>query len=148
MKEDIIHFVTVMRHFFVAFGCVTIPAFMVCAVFAFSGYLAFWFVAAGILVVFLTVYAVYTLKFTLGTAIGLEISPEVVNVKTKRKIFTYDVKEGCVSVKTKRNKFICVFETQSSREKFTLYRRVPFAKYREQFTKEEILRFYPAYKEQ
>lgn len=130
---------------FVIFSCVALPALMVCLIFAFSGYAAFWFIAPAVFVVYLVVYGVYALVISMGTVIGLETTDKVVYIKTKRKTYTYDVKRGCKKVKATRRKFVCTFETQDSRDKFTFLRKVLFAKsYEDQFTAEEIAAFYPA----
>ncbi len=94
----------------------------------------------------LTVYGFYTMRVSLGTVLGLEMNDRVVYLHTKRKIFTYDVKMGCVAVKVKGNKFICTFETQDSRDKFIFYRHAPFSKYSDkQFTEDDISAFCPAF---
>ena len=130
---------------FVIFSCVALPALMVCLIFAFSGYAAFWFIAPAVFVVYLAVYGVYALVISMGTVIGFETTDKVVYVKTKRKTYTYDVKRGCKKVKATRRKFVCTFETQDSSDKFTFLRKVLFTKsYEDQFTVEEIAAFYPA----
>lgn len=130
---------------FVIFSCVALPALMVCLIFAFSGYAAFWFIAPAVFVVYLAVYGVYALVISMGTVIGFETTDKVVYVKTKRKTYTYDVKRGCKKVKATRRKFVCTFETQDSSDKFTFLRKVLFTKsYEDQFTAEEIATFYPA----
>lgn len=130
---------------FVIFSCVALPALMVCLIFAFAGYAAFWFIAPAVFVVYLVVYGAYALILSMGTVIGFETTDKVVYVRTKRKTYTYDVKRGCKEVKATKRKFVCTFETQDSRDKFTFLRKVMFTKsYEEQFTAEEIAAFYPA----
>lgn len=95
----------------------------------------------------LVVYGLYSMRISMGTVIGLEITDKLVYLHTKRKIFTYDVKMGCVAVKVKGNRYICTFETQDSRDKFTFYRHAPFSKYSDaQFTEDDISAFCPAFK--
>ena len=94
----------------------------------------------------LVAYGFYAMRVSMGTVLGVETNEKVVYLHTKRKIFTYDVKMGCVAVKVKGNRYICTFETQDSRDKFTFYRHAPFSKYSdEQFTDEDISSFCPAF---
>lgn len=145
MKEPIRRYVALVKKLFIVFSVVMIFFIMNALVFAFSGYLVFKILAPAAIVLYFTVYGLYALRVQMGTAIGIEVTNEVVHVKTKRKTFTYDVRCGCKSVKVKKNRFICIFETQDSRDSFIFYRKVPFAKaYEEGFTEEDIARFYSA----
>lgn len=92
------------------------------------------------------VYGAYCMRVSMGTVLGLETTEKVVHLYTKRKTFTYDVKMGCVAVEVKKNRFICTFETQDSRDKFIFYRHAPFSKYSDgQFTEEDVCSFCPAF---
>lgn len=94
----------------------------------------------------LIVYGVYSFRVSMGTVIGIEVTAKVVHLYTKRKTFTYDAHMGCVAVKVKRNRYVCTFETQDSRDSFLFYRHAPFSKYSdEQFTEEDIVSFCPAF---
>ena len=144
-KPAILKYVKFWKKLFVVFSCIALPALMICLLFAAQRYIGFWFVSAGIAVLYLTVYGFYAVYISMGTVIGFETTEKVVYVTTKRKTYTYDVKRGCKSVKVTKRKFVCTFETQDSRDKFTFLRKVMFAKsYEDQFTAEEIASFYPA----
>ena len=145
IKQAIKKYVDILKILFIVFSVVVIPSFMVCLVYAFSGALAFCIIAPVLGVVYLVVYAFYALRVSMGTVIGTEITDQVVHLKTKRKIFTYDVHMGCVGVKIKKNKFIATFQTQDSRDKFVFLRRFAvFGNGAEQFTVEDIRAFYSA----
>ena len=147
-KADIVRFVKIVKRLFLIFSVFAIAAEMVLLVFAFMGYLGCIIGACALGVGYIVVYAVYALRLSMGAALGIDVTDKVVHVKTKRKIFTYDVKRGCVGVKVKRNKFVATFETQDSRDSFTFYRRVWFSPHgAEQFTADEIRMFYPALEE-
>ena len=147
-KPAVLKYVKFWKKMFVIFSCIALPVLMVCLIFAFAGYAAYWFIAPAVFAVYLVVYGVYALVISMGTVIGFETTDKVVYVKTKRKTYTYDVKRGCKKVKATRRKFVCTFETQDSRDKFTFLRKVLFAKsYEDQFTAEEIAAFYPAIKD-
>ena len=134
-KADIVRFVKIVKRLFLIFSVFAIAAEMVLLVFAFMGYLGCIIGACALGVGYIVVYAVYALRLSMGAALGIDVTDKVVHVKTKRKIFTYDVKRGCVGVKVKRNKFVATFETQDSRDSFTFYRRVWFSPHgAEQFT--------------
>ncbi len=144
MKAGILKFVKRMRLLFILFSVVCIPAFMVCLVFAVSGYFAFYIISPALAVLWIAVYATYALRVSMGLVISVETTDKVVYLQTKRKTFTYDVRMGCVDMKVYKNKFVGTFETQDSRDKFVFYRRVPLGKYsEEQFTEREIEKFYP-----
>ena len=117
---------------------------MVSLVIGLNGYIGFLMIAGFSLVAFFVVHGVYALHFSMGTVLGVELTPEVIHLKTKRKTFTYDAAGGCIAVKELSNRYICTFQTQDSVDKFTFYKRVPFAKpFESGFTEEEIARFYP-----
>ena len=103
MKEQpaVVRYVRLMKKWVVILSCLVIPAIMVCAVFAFAGYIGFWIVTPAVLIVYLAVYAWYALHVSMGTVIGLEVTSEVIHVKTKRGTYTYDVKTGCAGVPRK-----------------------------------------------
>lgn len=144
-KAGIVKYVSIMKKLFVMFSIVALPAIMVCLIFAFSDAIAFQIIAPVAIAVYLFVYGAYALRVSMGTVIGIEVTAQVVHLRTKRKTFTYDVKRGCVAMKVTKRRFVGTFETQDSREKFVFYRRVLFSKWsEEQFTPEEIARFYPA----
>ena len=143
-KADIVRFVKIVKRIFLAFSVVAIAAEMILLVFAFMGYLGCIIAACAVGVGYIAIYAVYALRTSMGTVLGMEVTDKVVHVKTKRRIFTYDVKRGCVGVKVRKNRFVATFETQDSRDSFTFYRRVLFSPHGgEQFTADEIRMFYP-----
>lgn len=135
----VIRFVKTVKKFFVIFSCFAIPGIMVCAVYAFLRYIGFWIVTPLILIAYLAFYCWYALHISMGTVIGIEVTNQVVHVKTKRGIYTYDVERGCTAVRKKRNAWVVTFCTQDTKDKFTFYSRVPFAKpYETVFTQEQI----------
>lgn len=145
IKQGIRRYVDLMKKLFIAFSVVVIPSFMVCLVYAFTGAMAFCIIAPALGVLYLAVYALYALRISMGTVIGTEITDKFIHLKTKRKTFTYDAQTGCVGVKAKKNKFVCTFQTQDSRDKFVFLRRFAFfGNGEKQFTAEEIRAFYPA----
>lgn len=148
MKEKpcVVRYVRLVKKLFIAVSCIFLPAIMVCLVFAFSGAMAFWIITPALLVAYLVLYGFYAMRVSMGTAVGIEVTGEVVHVKTPRKTFTYDVKRGCVAVSVKSNRYVCTFQTIDSRDSFLFYRRPPFSKpYEQAFTDEEIASFYPAF---
>ena len=148
LKAGIRKYVDIVKRLFVAFSCVAIPAIMVSLVFAFMRYIAFCILAPVLIAAYLAVYGVYALKVSMGTVIGVDVREQTVNLITKRKTFTYDLKAGCVSFREKKNKFVAVFQTQDSRDKFVFLRRAPFSRYyEEQFTREEMSVFCPQARE-
>ncbi len=143
-KPAILKYVNICKRLIVIFGVIAIPAFMICLIFAFMGYAAFWFLAPAILIVYLVAYGIYAVRVSMGTVIGIETTDKVVYVRTKRTTYTYDVRQGCKEVTATARKFVCTFETQDSRDKFTFYRKIWFTpSYETQFTAEEIAAFYP-----
>ena len=96
MREQptVLRYVRSMKKAMVIFSVFAIPAIMVCAVFAFLNYIGFWIVTPVAVIAYLAVYAVYALRVSMGTVIGLEVTNDVVHVKTKRAVYTYDVKSG------------------------------------------------------
>ena len=144
MKEGILKYVKIIKRLFIAFTVIMVLAIMVSFVFAFNKVFAFYFIAPALLLAWLVVYGLYAMRVSMGTVIGIEVTKEVVHVKTKRKTFTYDLQRGCEKIVVKGNKFIGTFASQKNRDKFIFYRRVLFSKYQEeQFTKEDIALFYP-----
>ncbi len=144
VKQGVEKYVNTVKKLFTVFACLAIPAFMVCLVFAFAGVKAFWAIAPAVGILFLVVYSLYALRVSMGTVTGIEVTDTVVHLKTKRKIFTYDRIGGCASVKTYKNKFVCVFRTEDSQDKFVFLRRAPFSRYyEEQFLPDEVRLFYP-----
>ncbi len=145
MKEGVVKYVKIVKRLFIAVSVVAIPALMVSLVLAFSHRVLCYYLAPAIAVAYFVLYGYYALRVSLGTALSVETTDKVVHIKTKRKTFTYDLDGGCVSLKTYKNKFVGVFESQTSREKFVFYRRVLFSKYsEEQFTEEDLRPFLPA----
>ena len=145
MKDGIVHYVKTVKKLFLIFSLIAIPAFMVSLVFAVGKVVPFYFIAPAIAVGYLVVYGFYAMRVSMGTVTGIEITDQVVHLHTPRKTFTYDVKAGCVEVKTYKNRYVGTFQTQNSRDKFIFYRRVLFSKsYMEQFTAEEIRLFFPS----
>ncbi len=145
MREQpyIIRFVRSMKKCIVAFSCIAIPVIMACAVFAFAGYIGFWIVTPVLLIAYLVLYGVYALRVSMGTAIGMEVTPEVVHIKTKRGVFTYDVRKGCVDVRRKKHAWVATFRTQNSQDRYTFYERAPFSKpYETSFTQKDIDAFW------
>lgn len=145
MREQptVVRYVRTMKKWMVILSCIAIPAIMICAVFAFMGYIGFWIVTPVALVVYLVIYGWYALHVSMGTAIGLEVTPEVVHVKTKRGTYTYDVRSGCVAVREKRHAVVATFCTQTSQDSFIFYRRAPFSKpYETAFTENDIASFW------
>jgi len=139
VKEGIVRYVKIIKRLFIAFSAVAIPALMVSLVFAFSKFFAFYFIAPAILLVWLVVYGVYAMRVSMGTVIGVEIAGGSVNLKTKRKTFTYDLENGCIRMKVSARAFVGTFVNQNSQDKFIFYRRVLFSRYGdEQFTADDL----------
>ncbi len=137
-------YVRSVKKAFVIFSCFALPAMMVCAVFAFLGYVGFWFVLPAVIVVYLVVYGYYAMYVSMGTVIALEVTDQVVHLTTKRKIFTYDVQGGCIGVKAKNGKYVATFRTHDSQDSFIFYTHVPFSRhYEAAFDKEDLRAFYP-----
>lgn len=144
MKEGVLKFVRIIKSLFIVFSVVMIAAFMVTMVFAFNRFFAFYFISPALLLTWLVFYGLYAMRVSMGTVIGVEVTPEVVHLKTRRKTYTYDRQRGCENIKVYPNKFVGTFATDKSRDKFIFYRRVLFSKYsEEQFTAEDIAAFYP-----
>lgn len=144
MKEGILKYVKIMKRLYIAFTAVLFAGLMISLVYAFNRIFAFYIIAPALFLLWLAVYAFYALRVSMGTVVGVEVTDEVVHLKTKRKTYTYDRARGCESVKVKGNKFIGVFSNDKSRDKFIFYRRALFSSYRdEQFTVEDIAKFYP-----
>lgn len=144
MKEGILKYVNIMKKLFIVFSVVVLTAFMISAVFAFNKFFAFYFIAPALLLLWLVAYGFYQMRVNMGTVIGVEVTDEVVHLKTKRGTYTYDRENGCENIKVAGNRFVGTFSNERSRDKFIFYRRVLFSKYRdEQFTAEDIAQFYP-----
>ncbi len=108
-----------------------------------NGCLAGVFAAA-----FFAAYGYYALSVSMGTVLSADVTDKVVYLTTNRKVFTYDVRRGCVGVKAGRNRYVCTFETQNSRDKFIFYTRAPFSSYSDsQFSEQDIRRFCPRFDE-
>ncbi len=145
-KEGVVRYVRTVRKLFLAFSIIVIPLFFVCVTFAIARYAAFWIITPVLGIAYFTVYGVYVMRVSLGTVIGVQLTQEVIHVRTLRKTYTYDRQSGCVSVKRKGKKFVATFRTQDSEDKFLFYNRVLFSPYREeQFTAEEMSFIYPAF---
>ena len=144
MKPDLVKYVRLVKRLFVLFSVITIPAFMVCLVLAFEKMPVFYYLTPVVGVGYFIVYALYTMQVSMGLVLGIEVTDQVVHIKTKRKTFTYDVKEGCVAMKVTAKKFVGTFRTQDSEDKFVFYRHPPFMRWgAEQFTEDDIRAFYP-----
>lgn len=144
MKEGILKYVRIIGKLYIAFTVVVFAVIMVCLVYAFNQIYAFYIITPALIVLWLVVYALYALRVSLGTVVGIEVTDEVVHLKTKRKTYTYDRERGCENVRIKGNKFVATFANEKSRDSFILYRRVLFSKYQdEQFTVEDVASFYP-----
>ncbi len=138
-------YVKLVKRAFVIFSCFAFPVMMVCAVFAFLGYAAFWFILPAVIIVYLVIYGYYAMYVSMGTVIKLEVNDQVVHLTTKRKTFSYDVNGGCVGLKAKNGKYVATFRTHDSQDSFIFYTHVPFTKrYETAFSKEDLRAFYPA----
>ncbi len=140
----------IMKALFILLSILILPAAMVLTAVACNlegiPRIVYSVVVAAAVLLWLTAYGFYALRVSMGTVLGIECTDKVVHLHTKRKIFTYDVRMGCVAVRVKGNRYICTFETQDSRDKFTFYRHAPFSKYSDaQFTEDDILSFCPAF---
>ena len=144
-KTVIVKYVRLVKKLFVIFSCVMIPAVMVSLILAVNGYVAFYAIAPVLAVGYLVVYGLYAMRVSMSVVLAMDVTDEVVHLKTKRKTFTYDAKRGCVGMKAGKKKFVGTFRTQDSQDSFIFLRRVPFAKrYETGFTAEEMRRVYPA----
>ena len=145
-KEGIVRYVRTVRKLLIAFSAVAVPLFFVCLTFAIARYAAFWIVTPVLGVLYFTVYGVYVMRVSLGTVLGIQLTEELIYVKTLRKTFAYDRREGCVSVTKKGKKYVATFRTQDAQDSFLFYSRVLFSPYcEEQFTAEEMSMIYPAF---
>ena len=144
MKEGVLKYVGIVRKLYIAFTAVVFVLLMVSLVYAFHRIYAFYIITPALFLLWIVVYALYALRVSMGTAVGIEVTDEVVHIKTRRKTYTYDRERGCEKVAVKKNKFVAYFSNETSRDSFIFYRRVLFSKYREeQFTVEDIAKFYP-----
>ena len=147
-KPTVANYVRLIKKLFVIFSCVMIPAIMVCLVFAFGGVFAFYFIAPVLILAYLIVYGLYAIRISMSVVIGLEVTDQVIHLKTKRKTFTYDAKTGCVAMKAKKGKFIGTFRTQDSEDKFIFLRHVPFTKHYDiAFSADEMRYLFPDFDE-
>lgn len=145
-KEGIVRYVRTVRKLFIALSVVVIPLFFVCLTFAIARYAAFWIITPVLGIAYFVLYGVYVMRVSLGTVIGVQLTQEVIHVRTLRKTYTYDRQAGCVSVKKKGKKFVATFRTQDSEDSFLFYNRVLFSPYHEeQFTADEMSLIYPAF---
>ncbi len=143
-KAGILKYVKIVKKIFLAVSFVCLPAAMVLLVFACMGNIVCIVLAAVLILGYLVLYGTYALRVSMGTVIGIDVHEKTVNLRTKRKTWTYDRRRGCVAMRVKKNKFIATFQTQDSRDSFIFYRRVLFSKYsEEQFTADEMRLFYP-----
>lgn len=137
---------------FIALSVVALPALMVILALAVNTrgapQVIYSVSGAGIALIYFVIYGLYAMKVSMGTVICLETTNQVVHLTTKRKVFTYDVKMGCVRVRKKGAKYLCTFRTQDSEDTFIFWTHAPFSKYiDEQFQEEDIRKFCPKYDE-
>lgn len=127
-KEGIVRYVRTVRKLLIAFSAVAVPLFFVCLTFAIARYAAFWIITPVLGVLYFTLYGVYVMRVSLGTVLGVQLTEELIYVKTLRKTFAYDRREGCVSV-TKKGKKICcdLPHAGRARQLFVLQPRALFA---------------------
>lgn len=149
-RSGSVKFVSVMKLLLVLVSIAVLPAVMVLTAVACNvtglPRAVYSVVIAVLAAGWLALYGAYALQVSMGTVIGLETTAKVVHLYTKRKTFTYDIRMGCVAVKVKGSRYLCTFETQDSRDKFTFYKHAPFSKYTDgQFTEEDIRSFCPAF---
>lgn len=149
-RSGSVKYVKLMGRLFLCWSIVLLPTLMIFLVLAFNTKgtecVLYSIGSALLALAFFVSYGFYTFRVTLGTVIGLEQTDKVVHLHTKRKTFTYDAHMGCVEVKVKRNRYVCVFETQDSRDSFLFYRHAPFSKYSDgQYTDRDIAGFCPAF---
>lgn len=150
LRSGPVKYVARMKQIFIILSVLILPASMVICALAFNTkgipQIVYACATAGLLLFFFVMYGFYAMRVSMGTVLGIETTDLVVHLTTKRKVFTYDVKSGCVAVKVKKNRFICTFETQDSRDKFIFYRHAPLSRYSDgQFTEEDVERFCPAF---
>ena len=105
MKEGVVKYVKIIKRLFIAFSIVVLPALMVSLVFAFSKVFAFYFIAPALFLLWVVVYGLYAMYVSMGTVLGVEIAGGTVNLKTKRKTFSYDLDGGCVDIKVRKKIF-------------------------------------------
>lgn len=147
-KAGIVRYVRTVKKLFIAFSAVSIPLFFVSLTFAVAGYTAFFLIAPALGILYFALYAVYALRVSMGTVIGVELTEDTIRLKTPRKTFSYDARSGCIGVKKKGKKFIATFCTANSKDSFIFYNRVLFSPYgEEQFTIKEMTVIYPRLEE-
>lgn len=141
-------YVRFMQKLFIVWSVVAIPAVMIFLVCAFNTkgipQIVHACVASALILGYLVSYGFFAMRVSMGTVLGVRATDKVVYLATKRKTFTYDVREGCVGVKVHKSRYLCTFETQDSRDKFLFYKHAPFTKYSDaQFTDDDIRTFCP-----
>ena len=145
MKAPIVRYVNLIRRICTVILAVLFVCTMISLLFAFNRYIGFMILAPVFFILFLALYGVYAVKIGLNTVIGLEVTEEVIHVKTRRKTFTFDA-GSCSGVKETDRKFVCTFLSEGASDSFTFLRRVPFAKAGEEgFTEEDIRLVYPGF---
>lgn len=141
MKEGVLKYVKIMKRLWLVFSIVAIPALMVFIVMAINDVNRPLFIALAVVLglAYFILYGFYTVNVTLGAVMQIEVNKKVFYLKTSRKTFTYDLRQGCVGMKVYKNRFVGTFRTQDSEDKFIFYRRVLFSPYsEEQFTPDDI----------
>lgn len=148
MKESIVRYVGRMKTVSLVLRVALILFTLVALVFAFNGYIGYMILAGVSVLVYIALYVFYASKISMDVVMGIEQTKEVVHLKVKRKTFTYDAETGCIGVKEYAKKYVCTFQTQDSVDRFTFYKRAPFAKpYETGFTEREIRAFCPRFDE-
>ncbi len=143
MKTPIVRYLKFVKNI-VTFLCVALGiAIFISLGFAFSGYIGFMIIAPALMVVFLVIYGIYAVKFSLDLVLAVECGSKTLVITTKRKSFTFGL-DACTDVKETDRKYVCTFRTETSEDKFTFLKRAPFMKpYETCFTEEDIRTFYP-----
>ena len=145
-------FVRFTSRLFIVLSIIVLPALMIIFALAVNlpGTARIVYAVSGVTtaIVYFVIYGFYAMTVSMGTVIGIEYTDMVVHLTTKRKVFTYDVKMGCVNVKRKGKRFICTFRAQNTQDKFVFWTKAPFTRYSdEQFTENDIRAFYPRFDE-
>lgn len=148
MKESIFRYVKAVGKITLVLRIALILFSLVALVLAFSGYIGYMILAGASIVAYIVIYVVYAMKISMDIVLEANTTKEVVHIRVKRKIFTYDAVTGCIGVKEYAKKYVCTFQTQDSVDHFTFYKRAPFAKpYEEGFTERDIRAFCPRFDE-
>lgn len=145
-------FVRITSRLFIALSAIVLPALMIIFALAVNlsgtGRIIYAVVGVVMAIVYFVIYGFYAMTVSMGTVIGIEYTEMVVHLTTKRKVFTYDVKMGCVNVKRKGKRYICTFRAQNAQDKFVFWTKAPFTRFSdEQFTENDIRTFYPRFDE-